>query len=248
MYFSDHVIVQNLVAWNDRTESVTASTRRVFGELIVGEKPLTNPDPAAVAQAMLRGVKIMGLTALPWSDAARSLRARVAFLRAQFPDAGWPDLTDEALSGRLNEWLTPWLAGMTRRTHLERLNLLAATKALIPADLLARLDVLAPGRIAIPSGATAAIDYANEGGPTVRVRIQEMFGLARTPVIADGRIKLRIEFLSPAGRPLAITQSLESFWTNIYPQVRAEMRRRYPKHSWPDDPVNTQPLAPRRIR
>jgi ATP-dependent helicase HrpB len=240
-HFAGQIATEERVVWDHRGAAVVASSRRRLDALVLEEKPATTPDPEAVMRAMLDGVRAMGLDALPWSDAARNLKARVAFLQGHFPDAGWPDLSDRFILAHLDVWLAPWLAGMTRRAHLGRLDLHAALKAMIPAPLAARLDVLAPSRIAIPSGASPVIDYANEGGPTLRARLQEMFGLARTPTIADGRAKLRIELLSPAGRPLAVTRSLESFWTNVYPQVRAEMRGRYPKHSWPEDPATTAP-------
>ena len=121
-------------------------------------------------------------------------------------------------------------------------------QSLIPHDLQRRMDRLAPVRIEVPSGADVRIDYETEGDPVLRVRLQEMFGLARTPAIAEGRSPLRIELLSPAGRPLAVTQSLETFWTNGYPSVRADMRGRYPKHSWPEDPLTAPPVKPRRLR
>jgi ATP-dependent helicase HrpB len=121
-------------------------------------------------------------------------------------------------------------------------------QSMIPHELARRMDGLAPVRIEVPSGADVRIDYETEGDPVLRVRLQEMFGLARTPAIAEGRSPLRIELLSPAGRPLAVTQSLETFWTNGYPSVRADMRGRYPKHSWPEDPLTAPPVKPRRLR
>jgi len=185
---------------------------------------------------------------LPWSDATQSLRARVRFLRRIFPEQGWPDLADEALHATLGDWLTPYLAGMTRRAHISRLDMHAIVTDLIPPELKRRLDKLAPRHIAIPSGADIAIDYDGDGDPVLRARLQEMFGLAETPRIADGRAALRIELLSPARRPLAVTQDLKSFWANAYPQVRSEMRGRYPKHPWPEDPMNTPAVKPNRVR
>jgi ATP-dependent helicase HrpB len=137
---------------------------------------------------------------------------------------------------------------MTRKAHLERLDLNAIIKGLIPHELQRRLDRLAPIRIEVPSGADVRIDYETDGDPILRVRLQEMFGLATTPAIAEGRARLRIELLSPAGRPLAVTQSLETFWSNGYPSVRADMRGRYPKHSWPENPLAAPPVKPRRLR
>jgi ATP-dependent helicase HrpB len=247
-HFASHIESREQVVWDNMSEAVIATARRMLGALMLDERPLAQPDREAVMRAILSGVRAIGLDALPWTDATRNLQARVAFLRRQFPETGWPDLSDAALEATLADWLGPWLAGMTRRTHLERLDLSAALMSLVPPALSSKLDVLAPSRIAIPSGATVRVDYADAADPTIRARLQEIFGLAETPRIADGRVKLRIELLSPAQRPLAVTQSLESFWTNAYPQIRAEMRGRYPKHSWPKDPINTTALAPRRIR
>jgi ATP-dependent helicase HrpB len=197
---------------------------------------------------MLAGVREMGLEALPWGEGDRRLRARIAFLRRHLPEEDWPDFSDKTLLANLDEWLKPYLAGMSRAQHLERLDLHAILKSLVPHRLQRRLDELAPARITIPSGAEIAIDYDSDGDPVLRARLQEMFGLTQTPKIADGRVPLRLELLSPAGRPLAVTQSLETFWTNAYPHVRAEMRGRYPKHSWPEDPREAVPVRPRKVR
>jgi ATP-dependent helicase HrpB len=185
---------------------------------------------------------------LPWKDGVTHFRAQVMYLRRVLPEDGWPDLSDEALLLNLNEWLTPYLAGITRKAHLERLDMFAVIKGLVPYDLQRQMESLVPSRIEVPSGAHVAIDYETDGDPVIRVRLQEMFGLARTPTIARGRAQLRIELLSPAGRPLAVTKSLETFWTNGYPDVRAELRGRYPKHSWPEDPLSAPPVKPRRLR
>jgi ATP-dependent helicase HrpB len=247
-YFTDQIEIHDGVFWDDRTKAVIASRRRCLGTLVLEEKSTTNADPEAMAAAMIQGIAEMGMTALPWSDDAKSLRARVLFLRRLFSDDGWPDLTDETLLATLGQWLMPNLAGISRKAHLERLDMQAILQSMIPQDLLRRIDKLAPARIEVPSGADVRIDYATEGDPVLRVRLQEMFGLARTPSIANGRAYLRIELLSPAGRPLAVTQSLETFWTNGYPSVRSDMRGRYPKHSWPEDPLNSSPVKPRHLR
>ncbi|MBM3520865.1 MAG: hypothetical protein FJX63_08890 [Alphaproteobacteria bacterium] len=197
---------------------------------------------------MIEGIGVMGLACLPWTSGTEQLRARVAFLRRNFPEFPWPDLSDAALVSNLTAWLEPYLSGMTRRAHLERLDLRQILLDLIPRDLVWRMDALAPTKIAIPSGAEVTLNYETDSDPVLRARLQEMFGLAKTPTIAAGRVKLRIELLSPAGRPLAVTQSLETFWTNAYPSVRADMRGRYPKHSWPENPLETPPVKPRRIR
>jgi len=246
--FADQIVVRDAVHWDKRSKAVSASRSRRLGALVLEERPIADADPARLAEAMTEGVRDMGLASLPWSDGAASLRARVLFLRRMYPDDGWPDLSDGYLLATLTEWLTPWLAGISRKSHLDRLDMHRILQSMIPHDLARKLERLAPVRIEVPSGADVRIDYKTEGDPVLRVRLQEMFGLARTPAIAGGLAQLRIELLSPAGRPLAVTQSLETFWTNAYPSVRADMRGRYPKHAWPEDPLNAAPVKPRRLR
>jgi ATP-dependent helicase HrpB len=246
--FADHIAESDIVGWDSRAEIVIANRQRKLGALILDDRQLAASDPEAIAEAMSKGVGEMGLTALPWTDATRVLRARVRFLRRIFPEEGWPDLSNESLLATLDHWLTPYLAGMTRRAHLGRLDMQAIITSLIPPELTRRLDKLAPRHVAIPSGAHITIDYDGDGDPVLRARLQEMFGLAETPRIAEGRAALRIELLSPARRPLAVTQDLKSFWANAYPEVRSEMRGRYPKHPWPEDPMNTPAVKPNRVR
>ena len=247
-HFDGQIEVLENVGWDSRSQSVVAARVRKLGALILEERPLTSADPEAMAGAMLKGISEMGLKALPWTDGANSFRAQVQFLKRLFPEEAWPDLGDEALARNLDDWLKPYLAGISRKSHLERLDMLAILKSLVPHDLQRQMDGLAPRRIEVPSGAHVAIDYETEGDPVIRVRLQEMFGLAKTPTIAKGRAQLRIELLSPAGRPLAVTKSLETFWTNGYPDVRSELRGRYPKHSWPEDPLSAPPVKPRKLR
>jgi ATP-dependent helicase HrpB len=246
-YFAASIETRDGAGWDAKTEQVAAKRQIRLGALVLEEKPVA-ADSDLLQRGMALGVARMGLDVLPWSGGARNLQARVAFLRGHFPEAGWPDLSDLALAASTEDWLAPWLAGLVKRAHLARLDLFAILMSMIPRELRRDLERLAPARIPIPSGAEVFIDYAPESDPTFRARLQEMFGLAETPRIADGRAKLRIELLSPAGRPLAVTQSLESFWTNVYPSVRAEMRGRYPKHKWPDNPLEVAPLKPRQIR
>lgn len=247
-YFKDQIEARDGVFWDSRTRTVSASKSRRLGALVLEEKPSTNADPTLIAEAMTQGVREMGLAALPWTEGAKILRARVMFLRRLFPEEGWPDLSDEALLASLEDWLAPYLAGISRKAHLDRLDMHQIIQSMIPHELARKMDRLAPVRIEVPSGADVRIDYETEGDPVLRVRLQEMFGLAKTPAIAEGRSPLRIELLSPAGRPLAVTQSLETFWTNGYPGVRSDMRGRYPKHAWPEDPLNAAPVKPRRLR
>lgn len=248
MYFAEQIAWAEIGGWDPRTKSVVAARQRRFGTLVLEEKPLDSVAPETMAGGMIDGVRALGLAALPWSDESQRLRARIAFLKRIFPDMGWPELDDQALRNTLEAWLTPYLAGMSRASHLERLDMAAIMLSLIPYDLQRQLDELAPRRFEVPSGAHVAIDYARDGDPVARVRLQEMFGLATTPKIARGQAHLRIEMLSPAGRPIAITQSLETFWTNGYPDVRTDLRGRYPKHFWPENPLDAKPVAPRRLR
>ena len=247
-HFGSQIEARDGVFWDSRTKAVSATKSRRLGALVLEEKPSANADPSLIAEAMAQGVRDMGLTCLPWTDGARILRARAMFLRRLFPEEGWPDLSDEALLDSLADWLAPYLAGISRKAHLDRLDMHQILQSMIPHELARKMDRLAPIRIEVPSGADVRIDYETEGDPVLRVRLQEMFGLARTPAIAEGRSPLRIELLSPAGRPLAVTQSLETFWTNGYPSVRSDMRGRYPKHAWPEDPLNAAPVKPRRLR
>jgi ATP-dependent helicase HrpB len=236
-HFAAQIEARDGVFWDSRAKAVSATRSRRLGALVLEEKPSANAEPSLIAEAMTQGVREMGLACLPWTDGARLLRARAMFLRRLFPEEGWPDLSDEALSAKLEDWLTPYLAGISRKAHLDRMDMHQIVQGMIPHELARKMDRLAPVRIEVPSGADVRIDYETEGDPVLRVRLQEMFGLARTPAIAEGRSPLRIELLSPAGRPLAVTQSLETFWTNGYPSVRSDMRGRYPKHAWPEDPA-----------
>jgi ATP-dependent helicase HrpB len=153
----------------------------------------------------------------------------------------WPDLSDTALLDTLPQWLGPFLSGITRRSQFKSLDLCAAITALLDWPMQQRLDRDAPTHLEVPSGSCIRLDYTEQGGPTLPVKLQEMFGAKETPAIAGGRFPLLVHLLSPAGRPLQVTRDLVSFWKNGYPAVRAEMRGRYPKHPWPEDPTTAQP-------
>lgn len=247
-HFADLITTQSRAGWDSRQNAVVASTRRSLGAVVLEERALPSPDPAVLAQGMVDGVRSFGLSALPWGEAAESLRNRVRFLARTMPDAGWPDLSDATLLATLEDWLSPYLAGMVRKSDLARLDMTNILRGLVPYQLLSQIDTLAPQRMEVPSGGHYRIDYETDGDPVLRVRLQEMFGLHSAPQVAGGRAKLRIELLSPAGRPVAVTQSLETFWTNAYPDVRKDMRGRYPKHYWPENPLEAQAVAPRRLR
>jgi len=210
-----------------------------LGKLNLREEIDDNPDPAIIATALANRVRREGLGALTWGEAAASLRERAAFLRGRGGD--WPDLSDAALLDRLDEWLTPLLHGRRSLAELKADALDGALRALIPWDLQRRLDAEAPARWTAPTGNSFAIDYAAEGGPKVEVRVQEVFGLAEHPTV--GGEPLTLSLLSPAHRPIQTTKDLPGFWRGSWKDVRSDMRGRYPKHVWPEDPASAAPTT-----
>jgi ATP-dependent helicase HrpB len=209
-----------------------------LGELVVQTSEI-QADPALVRQALLEEVRRQGASVLPWGHEAQRLRTRVAFLRGR--DEAWPDLSDAGLTARIDDWLAPLLAGRTSLGALDEAELEAALKGLIPWDLLRRLEAEAPARWTAPTGSAHAIDYEAEGGPRVRVRVQELFGLRSHPTVAGQPLALAL--LSPAHREIQVTRDLPGFWTGSWADVRKDMRGRYPKHPWPEDPANAPPTT-----
>jgi len=210
-----------------------------LGRLTVREELDDNPDPALIARALAERVRVEGVKVLPWGAAAESLRERAAFLRAR--DPAWPDLSDAALVERLDGWLTPILAGVRSLAALKPDVLDGALRTLVPWDLQRRLETEAPARWTAPTGNSFAVDYAAEAGPRVDVRVQEVFGLAEHPTVAG--VPLTLSLLSPAHRPIQTTQDLPGFWKGSWKDVRSDMRGRYPKHVWPEDPAAAPPTA-----
>ena len=232
--------------WDAERRALVAERVRRFAGIVLDSRPAGRPDPAAAAQALADAVRALGLDVLPWSDALRQWRARVASLRSWMPGLGLPDLGDEALMDSLDDWLRPAFEGRSRLDALGTDGLSNALRARLDWSLQQTLDTLAPTRITVPSGQARAIDYAlDDDGqprpPVLAVKLQELFGLADTPRIADGRVPLLLHLLSPAGRPLQVTTDLRSFWDRTWPEVRREMKGRYPKHPWPEDPWNAVP-------
>jgi ATP-dependent helicase HrpB len=247
-HFADLIEEKDGVFWDAKANAVKAGKTRMLGAILLQEKPSSTIDPALTTAAMLQGVRLMGISVLPWTDGSRGFQARVKFLARVMPDAGYPDLSDEALTTTLADWLVPYLEGMLRKSDLARLDMLQILQSLVSGDLLRRMDKLAPQRLTVPGGGSYRIDYDVDGDPVLSVRLQEMFGLQSAPQVADGRARLKIVMLSPGMKPVAVTQSLETFWAQGYPDVRKDMRGRYPKHSWPEDPLTAPAVAPRRLR
>ncbi|MFI1764929.1 ATP-dependent helicase C-terminal domain-containing protein, partial [Streptomyces sp. NPDC020800] len=216
--------------------------RRVerLGAIELAVRPLKDLDPALVRGALLEGLRQEGFGLLRWPPEAQALRQRLAFLRAHLGEP-WPDVSDEALHARVDEWLEPELSRARRRADLGRVDAGQALARLLPwaSGRAARLDELAPERIAVPSGSRVRIDYGDPDRPVLAVKLQEMFGLQETPAVAG--VPLLVHLLSPAGRPVAVTADLASFWKDGYRGVRAELRGRYPKHPWPEDPATAEP-------
>ena len=218
--------------------------RRVesLGSIELSAAPLRDPEPAAVAAAIAAGLRPEGLDELPWTDAARTLRLRLAFCHAWL-GRPWPEVDDAALLARIDDWLGPDLLRVRPARGLGGVDLVAALRRLLPWPEAARLDELAPERLQVPSGSRVRVGYDGGEPPVVAVKLQETFGWTATPALADGRAPVVLHLLSPAGRQVAITSDLASFWQQGYPQVRAELRARYPKHPWPEDPLTAAPTA-----
>jgi ATP-dependent helicase HrpB len=232
------------VWWDERTQAVRARRQRRLGELVLAEQPILHPAPAQITAALLSGVRRKGLASLPWTKELRQWRARVAFLRrVEGPASSWPDVSDEALLEGLERWLGPFLDGVTRLDALQHLDLAGPLQALLTREQQGRLDRLAPTYLVVPSGSRIRLDYEAGDVPVLAVRLQELFGCCETPRVADGKVPVSLHLLSPAGRPVQITQDLASFWTSAYPEVRKELRGRYPKHPWPDDPLSARPTS-----
>jgi ATP-dependent helicase HrpB len=236
------------VFWDAKANAVKAGLTRKLGTIVLQEKPAAAIDRTRTASAMLEGVMLLGLDALPWTEAARNFQSRISFLTRAMPDEGFPALDNHALAASMSTWLAPYLEGMLRKSDLARLDMLHLLQGLVQPTLLRRMDKLAPSHMTVPGGGSYRIDYDVEGDPTLSVRLQEMFGMRAAPQVADGRVKLKIIMLSPGMKPVAVTQSLETFWQQGYADVRKDMRGRYPKHSWPEDPLTAVAVAPRRVR
>ena len=221
---------------------INARRRRRLGALLLDDAPLPRPDGDACALALCAFIRDQGLRVLPWDEPARQWLARVRLLHRTWGDP-WPDLSDAWLLDELETWLAPHLDTCTDLRQLSPARLAHALHCLLPYPLPRRLEQLAPVHWQAPSGKSHPIVYDAEGGPFVAAKLQEFFGCEDTPHIADGRVPLTLHLLSPAGRPLQITRDLGHFWRNGYPQVRAEMRGRYPRHPWPDDPLTAQATA-----
>ncbi len=240
----EHVRQTESVSWDSAQSAVAARRETRFGAIVLDSALLRDADPDLVRAALLHGIRQLGLESLPWTPECRNWQARVLSLRAWCPEENWPDVADARLLESLEDWLSPYLNGMSRRDHLARLDLLDSLQTLLDYKQRTRLEEGAPTHLNVPSGSHLRLDYdAAAGSPVLAVKLQEMFGLADTPRIAWGRVPVTLHLLSPARHPLQITQDLRGFWDRTYAEVRKEFQGRYPKHPWPDDPWNATPTA-----
>jgi ATP-dependent helicase HrpB len=232
--------------WDEREGVFRAERQRKVGELVLSREPLTGLDDSAKGHALLALVRRKGLELLPWTPELRQWQARVGLLRTldlqQKGDSEWPDVSNAGLLQTLEHWLLPYLGKVNRLSHFSNLDLSSIVHNLLPWPLPQRLDELAPHHLSVPSGSSIRLDYS-EQPPILAVRLQELFGLADTPRIANGRQIVKLHLLSPARRPVQVTQDLANFWRSTYAEVKKDLKGRYPKHYWPDDPLIAEPTA-----
>jgi len=239
-WFADRLVRRRRVFWDAEQQRVVACEEQLWGSLVLASRVAEAANDETIA-ALLDGLRQVGIEALPWNEKARQLQRRVALLTRVFPERDWPDLSDQALLDHLDAWLAPFVTGLRRLADLARLDLAALLRDRLPWPQQRRLEADAPTHVAVPSGHRVALTYGADGPPVLAVKLQELFGLAETPRVAGGRVAVQLHLLSPARRPLAVTQDLRHFWDAVYPEVRREMAGRYPRHPWPDDPWRAMP-------
>jgi len=249
-HFSAQIRDHAEILWDAREGAVRARRERRLGALLLQSSEIRHPDSQALQDAAISGLRQLGIAVLPWTPELRQWQARVMLMR-QYAVASpepWPDVSDAALAATLEEWAPPWISGLTRREHFARLDLRGALRSRLSYAQGAILEREAPTHFTVPSGSAVPIDYLDGEIPTLSVRLQEMFGLHQTPNVAAGRLPLLLKLLSPARRPVQITRDLVSFWNRGYHEVKKDLKGRYPKHYWPDDPYTALPTRRARPR
>ncbi|MDM2844987.1 ATP-dependent helicase HrpB [Citrobacter portucalensis] len=229
------------IEWDETQGTLKAWRRSRIGQLTVKVQPLAKPSEEELHQAMLNGIRDKGLSVLNWTPEAEQFRLRLQCAANWLPEYDWPAVDEESLLATLESWLLPHMSGVHSLRALKALNVAQALRGLLDWSMLQRLDSELPAHYTVPTGSRIAIRYHEDNPPVLAVRMQEMFGEAKTPTIAQGRVPLVLELLSPAQRPLQVTSDLSAFWQGSYREVQKEMKGRYPKHVWPDDPANTAP-------
>jgi ATP-dependent helicase HrpB len=229
--------------WDAQSSSVVAEEQRRLGQLVLARRDQRGGSAEAVCGAMLEGIRMLGLAVLPWDDTSRQWQARVLSLRDWRAQEAWPDVSDAALIDGLEAWLGPYLDGIRRREHLARLDLPGILNSMLDYNQQQALARLAPTHLSVPSGSRIALVYDPPGPPVLQVKLQELFGLNDTPTVNEGHTRVSLHLLSPARRPIQVTQDLAGFWARTYPEVKKELKGRYPRHPWPEDPHTAPPTA-----
>ena len=242
--FATEVVTAPVVEWHEESQSVRARQRSTLGAIVLGEHAMSEVDPALVRDTLMLAIHRVGVDALPWSQAGSRTRARLAFMHRYSAD--WPDVSSETLAASLDVWLAPHVDDMRRWSELASLDWSELVLAILPWNRRAALDTLAPTHLEVPSGSRIALDYSDPAVPVLAVKLQEVFGWVTTPMLCDGRVPVTLHLLSPAQRPVQVTRDLAGFWRTSYFDVRKELRGRYPRHPWPDDPLTA--IATRRAK
>lgn len=240
-YMKEQLEQEALVEWDRAAQAVRARKRVRLGALVLREQPMSNPPQELVAGALMKGIAAEGLELLPWNKASLQLLNRLRFMH--HADGTWPDVSEEALLSSLSEWLGPFTGGMRSRTDLSRLSMTDVLGGLLDWSRKQELERLAPTHIAVPSGSRIPVDYGEPEQPFLAVRLQEVFGWTETPRIGGGRVPVLLHLLSPAQRPVQVTRDLASFWRETYFEVKKDLKGRYPKHYWPDNPLEAVPTS-----
>lgn len=238
-YLSGYITAEEVVEWDAAVQAVRARKRLRLGSIVMKETILQKPDEQLVADALISAIQENGFVMLPMSKQAQQLKARMRLMALAGDD--WPDASDEALLGTLEEWLKPHLFGMKSRADLQKLSMLQLLEGKLSWKQKQELDEQVPTHIVVPSGSRIPIDYSDPESPVLAVRLQELFGLTDTPRLARGRLPVTLHLLSPSQRPVQVTRDLRSFWENTYFEVKKDLKGRYPKHYWPDDPYTAMP-------
>jgi ATP-dependent helicase HrpB len=245
--FKDQIKIQKKITWDPGTESVRAFCYTKYNKLILRETLVPDPDPEAVRACLIQGIQNSGLSILPWTRKLRQLQHRAVFLKTRGHFTDLPDLSDRALGENLAQWLGPFLDHIQSAGRLKQVDLSSALTSLLTWEQQQNIQNQAPTHIIVPSGSRISLQYMDDKGllesPVLAVRLQEMFGLIQSPAIVMGQIPITLHLLSPAGRPVQITRDLESFWKNTYQAVKKDLKGRYPKHYWPDDPFQARPTS-----
>ena len=237
--FADQITTEDVVELDESSSTIIARRRERLGAIVLRDVASSTPNAEAVRRALIDALRRRGVASLPWSDAARRFRERIAFVATH--ETGWPDVSDEALAAKFDDWLGPLLDDIRRLSDVDRIDLRESLSSMLDWKQRRRLDELAPTHIEVPSGSRIPVDYSNPSAPVLAVRIQEVFGMTESPRLAAGRATVVMHLLSPARRPVQVTQDLAGFWRTSYFDVRKDLRGRYPKHDWPQDPLVAKP-------